>query len=192
MAVTLSGSGIIGRDTQQNIKLNGDGSVVFEEPLPTQFYHSPTPIDASQPFNGISPDARMISVSLFDVAHPSTAFCIHLGFDGGFLNNNYNCVSTFFADGLGSGSGQFYQGIAFYGFYQFPLAGNVRFEKFEASTVWAASGLVTCHTKVANVVTAGRALMGAITKPTNNYSIRVVGVDGSTQCTGQYSVIWGL
>ena len=82
------------------------------------------------PITGISPTAKRIKVLVVNVMG-SPYPVIQLGYDGNWLTNGYDGVSTFM-NNSGYGSGQFYQGfVGFYGYYAVPVSGVLTIDEID-------------------------------------------------------------
>ena len=121
---------------------------------------------------------------------------IQLGYDGNWLTNGYDGVSTFM-NNSGYGSGQFYQGfVGFYGYYAVPVSGVLTIDKCGTgndSAIWIGSGTFSSYNASLPAVISGSgrvALGGYTQQPSSYYSIRIVPSGGGSMSSGSYSVQW--
>ena len=137
--------------------------------------------------------ARRITVLLNDISRPNNSGnpqpFIQLGYDGNWIQNNYDSVGTFTTSSGWTGTGQFYQGISFaLGFYYFKSSGIVTFERWGSSNVWVASGTWSCYEKAGAGTTAGRVDLGG--SPTSYYNVRIGHIAGFDGMTGSFVCQW--
>lgn len=132
--------------------------------------------------------ARRISVLVYDITGPNQIF-IQMGYDGNWLQNNYNSVGAYITTSGGAATGQFYQGVSFaYGYYAYASAGIVTFERWGSSNVWTASGTFSCYQPGGAGHTAGRIDLGA--SPSSYYNFRIGHLSGFSSMTGSFVCQW--
>lgn len=137
---------------------------------------------------GIPTWARRISVLVYDITGQNQIF-IQLGYDGNWLQNNYNSVGSYITTSGSAGSAQFYQGISFAaGYYAFASSGIVTFERWGSSNVWVASGTFSCYQPNGAGYTAGRIDLGA--SASSYYNVRIGSIVGFNGMSGSFVCQW--
>jgi hypothetical protein len=152
-------------------------------------------IGSSTPFTGIAVTARRIKVLIVNVMGDPWP-TIQLGYDGNWLTNGYDGVSSFVNE-YQAASGQFNQGfVGFYGYYAAPVSGVLTIDRFgsgPSSTIWVGTGTFSSYNAARPAVITGSgrvALGGSVQQPSSYYSIRMVPSGGGSMTAGEYSVQW--
>lgn len=140
--------------------------------------------------NSIPTWARRIDVLIYDVKHSEQAqIFIQLGYDGNWLQNNYNSVGGYITASGSAASAQLYQGISWaIGFYAGPSTGIVTFERWGSSNVWVAAGTWACYQYAGSGTTAGRIDLGA--SASSYYNVRIGHQNGFNGFTGSFVCQW--
>ena len=143
-------------------------------------------------FNSIPVTAKRIKVLLIDV-YGNPYITVQLGYDGNWLTNGYDCVSSYITNAGTSGSGQFYQGFGIYGFYAGPVSGTLTLDKYGSgtpSTFWVGTSNFSSYQYNGSIYATGRVALGGSTQqPSSYYSIRVI-PSGGGSLNGSFTVLW--